>query len=85
LIAATRYRKTRFLLARSASLWPRGCLIRQASRPLGGRALDILIALVERPGEVVTHKELISTVWPDVTVEEANLRLSNGGPSEGDR
>src|SRR3984885_1209043 len=43
--------------------------------PLGGRALDILIALLERPGEVVTHKELISTVWPDVTVEEANLRF----------
>src|SRR3984885_12637259 len=43
--------------------------------PLGGRALDILIALLEQPGEVVTHKELISTVWPDVTVEEANLRF----------
>ena len=43
--------------------------------PLGDRALDILIALAERAGEVVTHKELISTVWPDVTVEEANLRF----------
>src|SRR6478609_3020789 len=43
--------------------------------PLGGRALDILIALAERPGEVVAHKELISTVWPDVTVEEGNLRF----------
>src|SRR5271154_1788196 len=43
--------------------------------PLGGRALDILIALAERAGEVVTHKELISTAWPDVTVEEANLRF----------
>src|SRR6202167_4133069 len=43
--------------------------------PLGGRALDLLIALAERAGEVVTHKELISTGWPDVTVEEGNLRL----------
>jgi predicted ATPase/DNA-binding winged helix-turn-helix (wHTH) protein len=43
--------------------------------PLGGRALDILIALAERAGEVVTHKELISTAWPDVRVEEANLRF----------
>ena len=42
--------------------------------PLGGRALDVLIALVERAGEVVAHKELISSVWPDVTVEDANLR-----------
>ena len=25
--------------------------------PLGGRALDILIALAEQAGEVVTHKE----------------------------
>jgi predicted ATPase len=44
------------------------------SIPLGGRALDILIALAERAGEVVTHRELISTVWPGVTVEDANLR-----------
>src|SRR3984885_11111516 len=43
--------------------------------PLGGRALDILIALVERAGEVVTHQELISAAWPVVTVEDANLRV----------
>ena len=43
--------------------------------PLGGRSLDILIALVERVGEVLTRKELISRVWPDVTVEETNLRV----------
>jgi predicted ATPase/DNA-binding winged helix-turn-helix (wHTH) protein len=43
--------------------------------PLGGRALDILIALVERAGEVITRRELISRVWSDVTVEEANLRV----------
>jgi predicted ATPase/DNA-binding winged helix-turn-helix (wHTH) protein len=42
--------------------------------PLGGRALDVLIALAERAGEVVPHKELISTVWRGVTVEDANLR-----------
>jgi predicted ATPase/DNA-binding winged helix-turn-helix (wHTH) protein len=42
---------------------------------LGGRALDTLIALVERAGEVLTHAELIARVWPDVTVEEANLRV----------
>jgi DNA-binding winged helix-turn-helix (wHTH) protein len=43
--------------------------------PLGGRALDILIVLTQRAGEVVSHKELISTVWPDLTVEGANLRV----------
>ena len=41
---------------------------------LGGRTLDTLIALVEREGEIISQKELISRVWPDVTVEEANLR-----------
>src|SRR3984885_8783089 len=42
--------------------------------PLGGRALDILLAPAEGAGEVVTHRELISTVWPGVTVEDTNLR-----------
>lgn len=44
--------------------------------PLGGRALDTLIALIERAGEVVTQRELMSRIWPDVTVEEANLRVN---------
>jgi len=43
--------------------------------PLGGRALDILIYLAERPGEVIAKKELIDHVWPDVTVEEGSLRV----------
>jgi predicted ATPase/DNA-binding winged helix-turn-helix (wHTH) protein len=43
--------------------------------PLGQRALDILIYLVERPGEVVTKKELIDHAWPDVVVEEGSLRV----------
>jgi predicted ATPase/DNA-binding winged helix-turn-helix (wHTH) protein len=52
-------------------------LLEKADQPLqlGGRALDILITLVERAGEVVSRKELISRVWPDVIVEEANLRV----------
>jgi predicted ATPase/DNA-binding winged helix-turn-helix (wHTH) protein len=56
-------------------------LLKNGDEPLslGGRALDILIALVERAGEVVTRAELISRVWPDVTVEEANLRVHIAG------
>jgi predicted ATPase/DNA-binding winged helix-turn-helix (wHTH) protein len=42
---------------------------------LGARALDILIALVSRPNEVISKKELLSHVWPDVTVEEHSLRF----------
>ena len=44
-------------------------------RPLGSRALDILIYLAERPGQVIGKKELIDNVWPDVIVEEASLRV----------
>jgi predicted ATPase/DNA-binding winged helix-turn-helix (wHTH) protein len=43
--------------------------------PLGGRAYDILIALLEKAGEVVPKAELIAKVWPDVTVEEGSLRV----------
>jgi DNA-binding winged helix-turn-helix (wHTH) protein len=43
--------------------------------PLGGRALDLLIYLAERPGEVIAKQELIDHVWPDVTVEEGSLRV----------
>src|SRR5258706_3797642 len=42
---------------------------------LGSRALDILIALVERPAEVVGKKELIAKVWPDLVVDEGSLRF----------
>src|SRR5215472_6580715 len=35
---------------------------------IGGRALDILIALAERGGEVVSKTDLFARVWPDVTV-----------------
>src|ERR1700680_1355201 len=43
--------------------------------PLGGRALDILIYLADRPGEVVAKQELFDHVWPDVIVEEGTLRV----------
>jgi predicted ATPase/DNA-binding winged helix-turn-helix (wHTH) protein len=43
--------------------------------PLGGRALDILIYLADRPGEVISKQELIDHVWSDVTVEEGSLRV----------
>ena len=42
---------------------------------VGARALDILIVLIGRAGDVVGRRELIDRVWPDVIVEEANLRV----------
>src|SRR5712672_2265184 len=43
--------------------------------PLGSRALDILIYLAGRPGEVIAKQELIDHVWSDVTVDEGSLRV----------
>src|SRR5258706_11028689 len=43
--------------------------------PLGGRALDILTYLADRPGEVIAKQELIDHVWSDVIVEEGSLRV----------
>ena len=42
---------------------------------LGARALEVLIALAERSGELVTKNELLEIVWPDVVVEENNLAV----------
>jgi predicted ATPase/DNA-binding winged helix-turn-helix (wHTH) protein len=46
-----------------------------ASVHLGDRALDLLIALVERRGQIVSKKELFEIVWPKAFVEESNLRV----------
>jgi predicted ATPase/DNA-binding winged helix-turn-helix (wHTH) protein len=46
---------------------------------LGGRSLDILVALVSSPNEVVSKQDLLARVWPDVTVEEGSLRFHMAG------
>jgi predicted ATPase/DNA-binding winged helix-turn-helix (wHTH) protein len=42
---------------------------------LGSRAMDVLIALVERAGELVTRDEIAARLWPGIFVEESNLRV----------
>src|SRR5262249_28317485 len=42
---------------------------------LGGRALDILTVLLERPGELVSKQELMARVWPNVSVQPTNLTV----------
>ena len=51
----------------SAACWS------MAARPRW--ALDVLIALVARPGQLITKNELLDRVWPDVVVEENNLQV----------
>jgi predicted ATPase/DNA-binding winged helix-turn-helix (wHTH) protein len=43
---------------------------------LGSRSLDLLIALVERAGEVLSRRELIARAWAGLVVDEANLRVN---------
>jgi predicted ATPase/class 3 adenylate cyclase len=42
---------------------------------LGGRAFDLLLALLERRDRVVTKNELFELVWPGLVVEENNLQV----------
>lgn len=42
---------------------------------IGSRALDILIALVEHAGEIVTQRALIARAWRSLVVDSANLRV----------
>jgi predicted ATPase/DNA-binding winged helix-turn-helix (wHTH) protein len=57
-------------------LRPAALLLLEADKPvaIGVRALDLLIVLVERAGEVVTKDEIFARVWPGLTVDEGNLR-----------
>jgi predicted ATPase/DNA-binding winged helix-turn-helix (wHTH) protein len=58
-------------------LLPARRLLLQGDKPvcLGGRCLDLLIALVQRSGEVVSKSELIAKVWPQTVVDEGNLKV----------
>ena len=58
-------------------LVPTQRLLLEAGEPLhiGSRALDILIALAERPGEVVRKDELMSRVWPNTFIGDGNLKV----------
>jgi predicted ATPase len=42
---------------------------------IGARTFDTLMALVSHPNAVVSKRELLSGVWPDVIVEEGSLRF----------
>jgi predicted ATPase/DNA-binding winged helix-turn-helix (wHTH) protein len=59
------------------SLLPAQRLLLDGEAPVrvGGRALDILIALVERAGQVIDRDELIASVWTKVIVYEGSLRV----------
>ena len=61
----------------SFRLLPTQRLLLSGDEPVrvGSRALDILIVLVERAGELVSKDELMARVWPNTFVVPANLTV----------
>ena len=58
-------------------LRPSGRQLLQQGQPLalGARALDVLIALVAKPGELLSKGALLDAAWPGLVVEEANVHV----------
>ncbi|HEX8247196.1 MAG TPA: winged helix-turn-helix domain-containing protein [Pyrinomonadaceae bacterium] len=54
--------------AETPSLWRDGELVR-----IFPKALEVLVLLVGRQGDVVSREELLETVWRDAFVEESNI------------
>ena len=46
--------------------------------PLPPKAVELLAALVERNGQIVSKEQLMSLLWQDTIVEEANLTQTPG-------
>jgi predicted ATPase/DNA-binding winged helix-turn-helix (wHTH) protein len=61
----------------SFTLLPAQRLLLDGNAPVrvGGRALDLLIVLVEAAGKVVGRDELMASVWKKVVVDEGSLRV----------
>jgi DNA-binding winged helix-turn-helix (wHTH) protein/predicted ATPase len=43
--------------------------------PIGGRAFELLLALIERAGQVVSLDELKELAWPGIVIEQNTLRV----------
>src|SRR5437773_11328416 len=65
------YRFGRFELSPAT----RQLLVDRQPAPLGARAFDVLLALVERRDRLVTKNELLDLIWPGLVVEENNLQV----------
>src|ERR1700757_4603077 len=60
------------------TLLPEQQLLLEGDAPvkIGARALEILLALVEKTGELVGKSELLSRGWPSTFVEPDNLKVN---------
>lgn len=64
----------------SFRLFPARRLLLDGDSPvrIGDRALDLLIALINRHGKLVSKAELVSKIWQGTLVEESNLKVQIG-------
>jgi predicted ATPase/DNA-binding winged helix-turn-helix (wHTH) protein len=58
-------------------VFPKERALFDGDRPvrIGGRALEILIALLEKPGQLLSKDELMERVWPKIFVQQSNLTV----------
>jgi predicted ATPase/DNA-binding winged helix-turn-helix (wHTH) protein len=42
---------------------------------VGSRAMEILLALTEKAGAILSHRELLRRVWPNIIVEDGTVRV----------
>jgi DNA-binding winged helix-turn-helix (wHTH) protein len=54
--------------AETPSLWREGELVH-----IFPKALEVLVLLVSKHGDIVSREELLKTVWRDAFVEESNI------------
>jgi DNA-binding winged helix-turn-helix (wHTH) protein len=56
-------------------------LLTQSDKPVqvGSRAFDILVVMLERPGELISKEELMARVWPNTFVAPENLSVQIAG------
>jgi predicted ATPase/DNA-binding winged helix-turn-helix (wHTH) protein len=43
--------------------------------PIGGRAFDLLLCLLDDPGAIVSREQIAQKVWPGLFVSDGNLRV----------
>jgi DNA-binding winged helix-turn-helix (wHTH) protein len=59
-------------------LFPGQRMLKRHGKPvqIGDKALDLLVALIKRPGEILSKRELAEQVWRREWVEDVNLRVT---------
>lgn len=70
---AVRYIFDEFVLSPSEQRLRRGGQVVR----LGGRPIEILTALVERAGQIVSKEDLTKRAWPRKTVDASNLTVNS--------